>query len=602
MLAASLPLRFEYIQELDNPYLVLFPFRYSYISAPFPEPGQKPNWITETGHPLSDRLILQGGRLFGVRFDSKTHYCLLDIDIDSPYHPKQDPLALGKIKEALEPLDLVASVTCTSSYSGGLHLYFPFKRSQRSWQMASAVTTLLTNRGFKIRGGQLEVFPNTKKYVQAGSPSLFNAHRLPLQEPGSKLLNDNLEPVYSSPERFAELWHRCQVQNLVTPRKLAQVLKQQKRQKVFISEKADKFFNDLEAEINLGWTGPGMTNHLLGRLVMRFFIFHHALVGGDPLTGKALIDEVVAAAKVLPGYKTWCKHQHELVKRVTDWVRCIENSHYFPYGKELGQKLGKYKAPSLDPVIPIQENYHQRLVSGTQEKIQAAVDQLVKMASWPDTITARFKALLNQGIGSSSLYRHKSLWHPHFQPVTPEIPEEEANPVLCDAQSAGPGGAAGLAQSHKLILQKYRNSALAAELSRSEQGEVGAESRNSLPAGGFTGLGPLDAIQKTKDWLAQALVNLPWKRLTGGQEPSESGSALSVQRQEAFLEQHLGYLSSGDAILAAEAQAVLAAVPEEAWNQEQRRRFQALRGAEGLPGGLVERCCGLRLPNNHSPG
>ena len=111
-------------------------------------------------------------------------------------------------------------------------------------------------------------------------------------------------------------------------------------------------------------------------------------------------------------------------------------------------------------------------------------------------------------------------------------------------------------------------------------------------------MGPLDAIQKTKDWLAQALVNPPWKRLTGGQEPSESASALSVQRQEAFLEQHLGYLASGDAILAAEALVVLAAQLDEAWPRERRRRYQALLEeigealgrSESLPGGLIERC------------
>ncbi len=456
MAAASPPQRSEYIQELGHPYLSLFPFRYSYISSAFPDPGQKPNWVTESRHPLSDRLILQGGRLFGVRFDSKTNYCLLDIDIDSPYHPKQDPFAIGKIKEALETLDLVSSTTCTSSYSGGLHLYFPFKKPQRSWKIASAVATLLTNKGFKLRGGQLEVFPNTKKYVKAGSPSLFNAHRLPLQDPGSKLLNDDLEPVYSSPERFVELWQRAQAQNLVTGKKVAQVLKQQKRQRVFISEKADKFFNDLEAEINLGWTGKGMTNRLLGRLVMRYFIFHHAIVGGEPLTGKALIDEVVAAAKALPGYKVWCKHQHEITKRITDWVRCIENSHYFPYGKE----LGKYKAATANQSTPTEETYHQKLISSTQEKIQAAVDQLIKLASWPITITARFKALLAQGIGSSSLYRYKSLWHPEFEP---EI--QESNPVLCDCPPACPEGAAGLAHSHKLIPQISRNSLLSEDLS-----------------------------------------------------------------------------------------------------------------------------------------
>ncbi|NJM58305.1 MAG: hypothetical protein HC857_13955 [Synechococcales cyanobacterium RU_4_20] len=597
MIAASPPQRSEYIQELGNPYLALFPFRYSYISAPFPDPGQKPNWVTETRHPLSDRLILQGGQLFGVRFDSKTHYCLLDIDIDSPYHPKQDPLAIGKIKEALEPLDLVAAVTCTSSYSGGLHLYFPFKRSQRSWQIASAVSTLLTNKGFKLRGGQLEVFPNTKKYVKTGSPSLFNAHRLPLQDPGSKLLNDDLEPVYSSPERFVELWQRCQAQNLMTAKKVAQVIKQQKRQRVFISEKADKFFNDLEAEINLGWTGKGMTNRLLGRLVMRYFIFHHAVAGGEPLTGKALIDEVVAAAKVLPGYKTWCKHQHELVKRVTDWVRCIENSHYFPYGKE----LGKYKSPVASSTEAPAESYHQKLVNQTKGKIQAAVDLLNQAKTWPQAITERFQALRQQGIGSNTLYRYKSLWHPEF-----ESKLEEPNPILCDGQPACPQGAAELAHSHKLILQRSGNNLLPEDLSAFQTGSADGEYGNSLPAGAFTGLGREKAISKTKELLAQALVNPPWKRLGDEEEASESGSAVLVQHHEAFLEQHLEYLASGDAILAAEAWAVLAAQLDDAWPRKRQRWYQAvldkisrrLEKAENPSMELVERCRQLLLPHN----
>ena len=598
MIAASPPQRSEYIQELGHPYLSLFPFRYSYISAAFPDPGQKPNWVTESRHPLSDRLILQGGRLFGVRFNAQTNYCLLDIDIDSPYHPKQDPFAIGKIKEALEPLDLVASVTCTSSHSGGLHLYFPFKKPQRSWKVASAVSTLLTNKGFKIRGGQLEVFPNTKKYVQTGSPSLFNAHRLPLQEPGSQLLNDAGEPIYSSPERFVELWQYCQGQNLVTAKKIALMLKQQKRQRVFISEKADKFFNDLEAEINLGWTGKGMTNRLLGRLVMRYFIFQHAVVGGEPLSGKALIDEVVAAAKALPGYKAFCKHQYEINKRVTDWVRSIEASHYFPYGKE----LGKYKAATAASAQPAPEGYHQKLINQTQTKISQAIQTLKQTKSWPKAITQRFKALLEQGIGSSSLYRYKSLWHPKFQ-VEAEQETKPQQPDLCDCPPAGPEGAAELAHSHKLITLESRNSFPGQALSDLEMDEQGGGSRNSLPAMEFTGLGRQGSIAKTKDLLAQARLNPPWKRLAGGQEAPDSASVVAIARYEAFVEKNLGYLTSGDTILAAEALVVLAAQVEDDWPRERRRQYQAVLeeieeaiwGAEVLSVGLVERCRGFLL-------
>jgi hypothetical protein len=97
-----------------------------------------------------DRLIQQGRYLYGVRFGAVTHYCLLDIDIGSLYHPRNDPFAIARITAALEPLGLVSSVACTSSYSGGLHLYFPFAHAQSSWQLASVVAVLLERAGFTI--------------------------------------------------------------------------------------------------------------------------------------------------------------------------------------------------------------------------------------------------------------------------------------------------------------------------------------------------------------------------------------------------------------------------------------------------------------------
>ncbi|NJN31678.1 MAG: hypothetical protein HC824_15585 [Synechococcales cyanobacterium RM1_1_8] len=321
---------FSYVQEWSTTFLSLFSHRFDYIFAPFPGPGQKPNWRTESRHPLSDRIITQSSTLFGLRFGPETRYCMVDIDIDSAYHPKQDPHAITRLLSSLEPLGLVSPLLCTSSYSGGLHIYFPFAKPQRSWKLASALATLIEAAGFKIQQGQLELFPNTKNYVAAGSPSLFNAHRLPLQEPGSYLLNNNLEPVWSDQEQFVELWQRCVERNDLNKLKIRNVLKQQKRTRHFISEKADKFLNDLNAEIEPGWTGKGQTNRLLGRITMRCFIFHHVIAGGLPLTGQTLIQEIIDTAKSLPGYKTWCQHQHEISKRVMDWVRCIENSHYFP--------------------------------------------------------------------------------------------------------------------------------------------------------------------------------------------------------------------------------------------------------------------------------
>lgn len=109
--------QFKYVSEWDNEFLALFPHRFDYIWAEHPLPGAGVEWKTESRHPLSDRLIQQGTYLYGVRFGAETNYCLLDIDINSLYHPKRDPFAIARITAALEPLGLVSYIACTSERS-----------------------------------------------------------------------------------------------------------------------------------------------------------------------------------------------------------------------------------------------------------------------------------------------------------------------------------------------------------------------------------------------------------------------------------------------------------------------------------------------------
>ena len=418
--------QFRYIREWNDEFLSLFPHRYDYIYAEHPEPNVPPDWRTESRYPLSDRILCQGSYLFGVRFGARTHYCLLDIDIVSPYHPRQDPLALPRLLATLEPLGLVDHVACTSSYSGGLHLYFPFHIAQSSWKLTNAVGVLLENAGFRLKAGQLEIFPNPKPYIVEGAPSLFNAHRLPLQA-GSYLLNQDLQPVWSDQQHFVQQWRLCQNCNVLDTGTLEQVLKQAKRWRYRVSGKADKFINDLNAEIELGWTGSGQTNRLLGRITMRCYIFHHMLYGGEPLEGKKLVDEIVATARALPGYREWCRHQHEIEKRAEEWGRCIENSHYFHYGGQFS-KLGA-KIDESEPGLP---TWNQRQSELTREKIRAAIADLLEQDSLPATATARFKALTSYGVGGGSLYRHRDLWHPdHLWKIPSDPPTTSTTTEEC---------------------------------------------------------------------------------------------------------------------------------------------------------------------------
>lgn len=355
-------------------------------------------------------MVQQGGNLYGVRFGSRTQYCLLDIDAGSFYHPQRDPLAIGRIIAALEPVGLVSYLACTSSYSGGIHLYLPFTQSQSSWELAIGVATLLENAGFKLKPGQLEIFPNPKPYSVQGKPTLFNAHRLPLQI-GSYLLDADFQPIWSDRSRFVEQWQLVQSQNALDKATLKQILKQAKRKQYRVSGRADKFLNDLNTEIEQGWTDYGQTNRLLGRITMRTYIFHHILHGGEPLTGQALVNEIVAVARSLPGYKDWCRHQHEIEQRAIDWARCIESSHYFHYTNRTTNQL---KTLTLDVEAAITDlpSWNQQQAESARERIKAAIVDLLEKGSLPATATARFHAITQYGIGGGSLYRHRDLWHP----------------------------------------------------------------------------------------------------------------------------------------------------------------------------------------------
>jgi hypothetical protein len=103
--------------------------------------------------------------------------------------------------------------------------------------------------------------------------------------------------------------------------------------------------NDLNVEIEQGWTGAGQTNRLLGRIAMRSYIFGHVLYTDQPLEGKALVHDIITIAQNLPGYHDWCQHQQEVEKRAQEWMQAIEQSRYFHYGTD--------KRPAeLNPDLP----------------------------------------------------------------------------------------------------------------------------------------------------------------------------------------------------------------------------------------------------------
>jgi hypothetical protein len=398
--------QFQAIQEPEA-FLQLFPHRFDFIYAEHPNPGDRPDWKTEDRHPLSDRLIQEGAYLYGVRFGKQTDYLMLDIDRDSLYHPHSDRFAIARLLAALEPLGLVEAVAVTSSYSGGIHLYLPFQKAQETWAIAHVVSTLLANAGFKLKPGQLELFPNPKPYSEA--PSLYAAHRLPLQA-GSYLLNRDCQPIYGEQTTFVQRWQFAQHRNEIDQRTLKRVLQQTKRQRYKLSGKAEKFLHDLNIEVLAGWTDSGQTNYLLGRIAMREYIFGHVQRGSAPLTGEDLAAAICEVARSLPGFDAYCSHQVDLEQRAMFYTRSIQSSHYYPFGSKHQAKTALL--PELTE--PPKPNWNQTQAQGARDRIQNAVTDLLHQNALPQPITARKNAIKTYGIGSQTLKKHKELWHPNY--------------------------------------------------------------------------------------------------------------------------------------------------------------------------------------------
>lgn len=414
--------RFEFVREWDDQFLQLFPHRGDYLWANHPEPDKRPEWKTESRYLLSDRTIKQGAYLFGVRFGPTTKYFVLDIDIRSYYHPQQDPFAIWKMLEALEQLGLVSYVAITSSGSGGLHLYFPFEEAQVSWAIALAAKTLLENKGFKFQGGQLEIFPNPKPYSEAQTN--YNGHRLPLQQ-GSYLLDNSLEPTFTTQTTFVHHWQFAERRNIVSRQEIERVVHAAQRQnygkKLKVS--GQKYYSDLCRDISDGFTGSGQTQHLFAKVANRERVFYHAIHGGKPLEGEALANRIAEVICSLSGFDEFCSHKHEIDKLAKYWARAAER-RYYPYGSS--------KPLLPDQTIlegPKQLTWNEQQAQGARERIKQAIADLLDKNALPIQATARRNALRGYKIGNVTLDKNRDLWHPDN---LDSLPEDKYHPVESD--------------------------------------------------------------------------------------------------------------------------------------------------------------------------
>jgi hypothetical protein len=391
--------------------------RWDFIFAPMPDVAQptlewqsekislKAEWKTERRYPMKSRVLLHRWadptEVLGVRFDHATEYGLLDIDVLSPYHPRQNPGAIAELQLALETIGITRTVLIRSSNSDGLHLYFPLNETVNTFNLAVAVKFCLQTQGFEVKDGQLEIFPNDKAFGVA-TKILYKGHRLPLQpETGSWLLDDDLQVIGEELSDFFRLWDIAANGQDMAMLNSALIIARQNRLKKPRRRlnNVEAWQQDLEIFIAEGWTGSQQTNHLLKEIGCYGVVF-------KGLTGEALVNYIYETAIAAPGYSQWCAHQHQMRLRSLHWARACEK-YYWP--------LGTHAKPRVaNDIVP----FNQRRSLSAQEEVKSAVALLEAEDRLPEGITERAQAISNiAGKSLGTLYRHKGLWHPkHYQP------------------------------------------------------------------------------------------------------------------------------------------------------------------------------------------
>ena len=273
---------------------------------------KKDGWITVVNR-LGKKVPLvlgtikshyQRGHILGKRFGKLTNYLMIDVDISSPFHPRNG--GIQPILDAMESIGLCRYLLIRSSTSGGLHIYFPLAEPVGSWALARAAHAALTAAGVTVAAGICELFPNKKAFNAE-----HNGHRLPLQD-GSFILDDDFSCIGNAKAVFLAQWRTCAAGQDTAH--LAEVLTQKPL--------------PILKQISVGalppiaWTAKGRSNEVMKKLTN----YGHEVVGHKTI--QALGDWIAAVGPQLPGFEQFASREskHDLTRR--NWAYRWAKSHF----------------------------------------------------------------------------------------------------------------------------------------------------------------------------------------------------------------------------------------------------------------------------------
>lgn len=374
---------------IEQEFAAIFPHLWDWIFK------DADGWHTNCKYPLSPRDLIEKWRslheIVGVRLGKETSYLMLDIDAGSPYRDEQ---GLKKIRGAIESIGLVRCLPIQSSKSTGLHLYFPLPECVNSFNLACAARHVLEKAGLTVKGGTLEIFPNVKSYSDV-TKTLFNGHRLPLQE-GSYLLDSDYEPYSQSLESFLIAWKTTAAsQDMKILNKAIATAPKPKNFKAKETGKATGWRSDLETRIETGWTGQGQTNELMFQIAQYGRVF----LGIDDLN--ELAEYTATKTKSCNGFYEYATHTHEVDRLALDKAKNVM-AKYYPYDSKAGLTSDR-TAMAKEPKV-----------SRLDQVKQGLIDLVNQIGGATFKTTRSLMTYLEKRLKTSrdTLYKLKEIWQP----------------------------------------------------------------------------------------------------------------------------------------------------------------------------------------------
>jgi len=364
--------------------------------------------------PMDEGQIWEAYRdpsqVIGLGFGDRTRVAAIDIDFRSPH---QNDEGLRKINWALEDIGINRTVLIRSSRSNGWHLYFAFPQPIPTFALACAIHRAMEEAGLTIAKGELELFPNRKKWDR-DNPTQYNRLRLPLQA-GSYLLGEDGLPYSSDLKVFLDhlddsaantdmevLISACQdAKRNYNPSQ--QAASQPGEPCPFIphNSNARKWKKSLEAAIAHGWDGPSQSNILMGQIAEYGRVFLGLGENGEGELAEYIHTTAIAA----PGFIPHCRHRKEIYPWAIRWARSAIR-HRYPYGTRKGGEFKPLGKGGLN---------NEEKKADAMGRVADVVAELNRQGTLPDGITPRMKVIASLAKCSYSTLskpEYRLLWHP----------------------------------------------------------------------------------------------------------------------------------------------------------------------------------------------